>query len=369
MQSKSDDRLIILDAGRGLATSLIVLWHVCDGLKWHPWYRFLVPAWTSVESFFVLSGFLIGGLLLDNLKTSNYYTTFYVRRVFRILPLYSICLAAFAAAMISGAFVGDPQLERYVAPMLPWGFFLTFTQNIAWAIPHPGLTPYWLAPTWTLAIEEQFYLMLPLLLRLTPRHRQPVVFLACILAAPVFRFFIFKQWGATAAYLLFPGQMDTLFIGVLAAWAVRDATATAWLRRHRPELLAMLAVMSCGLVWMVYRVWLPGLFVVAVFGVVGMAVFYCLVVYFAATTPRLEMFTRRYARPLAWLGTRSFSIYLFHLGLIAVLEVVMPSTSTKTRALVLVAILIPLAWCSWRWIERPLIAYSRRTFRYKAQAA
>jgi peptidoglycan/LPS O-acetylase OafA/YrhL len=367
--AKSDDRLMVFDAGRGLATSLIVLWHVYEYSTWSPWYPFLYPAWTSVESFFVLSGFLIGGILLDSRESSNYYRTFYLRRVFRILPLYALCLAVFAVAATSGVFIGDAHIERYVGPGISWGYFFTFTQNIAWAVTNPGFTPFWLAPTWTLAIEEQFYLLLPLLLRLTPRARQPAVFLACILVAPFFRFFVFRHLGPTAAYLLFPGQMDTLFIGVLAAWAVRDESARAWLSARRPMLLGALVLLSCGLAWMAYRLWLPAQFLVAVFGVVWLAMFYCVIVYFAATTPRLETLTRRYGRPLAWIGTHSFSIYLFHVGVIATLEVMLPSASIHTRAILLVAILTPAAWCSWRWVERPCIAYSRQRFKYARSAA
>jgi peptidoglycan/LPS O-acetylase OafA/YrhL len=327
----------------------------------------LYPAWTSVESFFVLSGFLIGGILMDTVRTTNFYSTFYVRRVFRILPLYLVCLVVFALASGSGLFDDDPALVRYVEPGIPAVHLLTFTQNLWWAV-HPGLTPFWVAPTWTLAIEEQFYLILPFMLREIPPRRQPLVFLTCICTAPVFRFFMFKQLGPTAPYVLFPGQMDTLFIGVLGAWIVRDPTWSLRLKQHRKLLIGALVILSVGLAWFSYALWLPARFEMAVFGVVWLALFYMVGVYLAATEPGAEALARRYGRVFSWIGTRAFSIYLFHVGLIATLEWAAPQSSVNQRALLLALILIPIAWASWKWIERPFITYSRQRFRYQAAA-
>ena len=94
-------RWLELDGVRGLAALLVVYVHLF--LRWVPptpkpvfWLRTLSGmSWTGVDLFFILSGFLIGGILLRNRESENYYSVFYLRRGFRILPLYFALLAIF----------------------------------------------------------------------------------------------------------------------------------------------------------------------------------------------------------------------------------------------------------------------------------
>lgn len=117
-----------LDAIRGLAILLILLYHY-----WHskissyfPFAKSILDfAWTGVDLFFVLSGYLIGGILLDNRAAPNLYKVFYARRAMRILPLYLLSLIGFSL------FASDP--SRLVKDL---AIYLTFTQNIFWASGH-----------------------------------------------------------------------------------------------------------------------------------------------------------------------------------------------------------------------------------------
>jgi len=90
-----------LDGLRGLAILLVLIWHygnfieVDKGSLGYDALAMFRMSWTGVDLFFVLSGFLIGGILIDNRQSENYWTTFYVRRVCRIFPLYFAVLLAF----------------------------------------------------------------------------------------------------------------------------------------------------------------------------------------------------------------------------------------------------------------------------------
>ncbi len=112
-------------------------------------------------------GFLIGGILLDHRDSPHYFKTFYVRRVCRILPLYFVLVIPVAAAIFlvpqsSGA--GQWLLGK---PMPVWSY-LTFTQNFVMA-GTGAFGCHALGATWSLAIEEQFYLLFPWVIRYVPR--------------------------------------------------------------------------------------------------------------------------------------------------------------------------------------------------------
>ncbi len=156
-----------------------------------------------MDLFFVLSGYLLGGILIDvRGTTGNYYKTFYARRAVRILPLYAIFLVA--AAILDGV-----DFKTLLS-------CLSFTQNGVWSVGgHWG--PGGLGVSWSLAVEEQFYLFLPLLVRVVSPADLPKVAITCIIAAPWLRLLSVIWLGNSfGAYMLLPCRMDALFAGVLS---------------------------------------------------------------------------------------------------------------------------------------------------------
>ena len=117
--------------------------------------------WSGVDLFFVLSGFLIGGILLDARESPRYFQTFYIRRAYRIFPLYGVMTFLFLMRhlpfrLLPGHF-GD------VSPLtIPWWSYVTLTQNF-WMAQQGWYGAVAMAVTWSLAVEEQFYLTIPLL--------------------------------------------------------------------------------------------------------------------------------------------------------------------------------------------------------------
>ena len=187
----AENRIPELDGIRGMAIGLVLLGHfslVVVTPSTSLAYA-LVPLrlyWSGVDLFFVLSGFLIGGILLDARTASNYFRVFYTRRFFRIVPIYGVLLVAtvIVVRLSRAGYIGNYR-ELYTT-MLPWPFFALFLQNIGMSIWHDyGTLP--LGATWSLAVEEQFYLTLPLVIRLFSRRMLLRFIAAGVVAAPLVR--------------------------------------------------------------------------------------------------------------------------------------------------------------------------------------
>ena len=157
-----------LDGLRGIAIILVMLHHFT-------YYRptsgidaligsVLFFGWTGVDLFFVLSGFLITGILLDTRGSERYFTSFYARRTLRIFPLYYLVL--FLAFVVLPKFPAvHPVLagQADVPPQWPYWLYLT-----NFSIADRGWVHGWVDVAWSLAIEEQFYLVWPLVIWLCP---------------------------------------------------------------------------------------------------------------------------------------------------------------------------------------------------------
>ena len=173
-----------------------------------------IQTWSGVDLFFVLSGFLIGGILIDAKGSEHYFRTFYIRRAFRILPIYTVaCLAYFPVARLTAYAFHAAGMKA----AMPWYIYATFTQNFWLA---NGRWYVWLSPTWSLAIEEQFYLTLPLLIWMLPARNLRKTLIAGVAAIFVFRYAMFlhyPKWSPAAFYVLAPFRADGLLMGVIGA--------------------------------------------------------------------------------------------------------------------------------------------------------
>jgi peptidoglycan/LPS O-acetylase OafA/YrhL len=152
-----------LDVLRGIAVLDVMLYHITDiapSLHLRPLFRL---GYTGVDLFFVLSGFLITGILVRTRDNEGYFTNFYARRILRIWPLY-YALLLFTFVLLP-AF--QPQLKLAIFTLChPWQSFPFFFQNLM----VNGNAYDTLRVTWSLAIEEQFYLVWPIVVWLAPRR-------------------------------------------------------------------------------------------------------------------------------------------------------------------------------------------------------
>jgi peptidoglycan/LPS O-acetylase OafA/YrhL len=231
-------RLPALDGLRGLAIALVILFHV----------NLLGAGWIGVQLFFVLSGFLITRLLIelrDGRPLSNYLRTFWGRRVLRIFPAYYLYLALLALAALT-VLRADPAAQRALA-QLPGAALYVYN----WQAMLPGHErTLWLTHFWTLAVEEQFYLLWPFLAyRLGPAGLRRLC-LALVLAGPLLRLAIFVAWPLAppriyeAVAIATLSQLDAFAIGALVALA---RPAGRWVTRGGLVLaVAALAAFALG---------------------------------------------------------------------------------------------------------------------------
>jgi peptidoglycan/LPS O-acetylase OafA/YrhL len=330
-------RSAVADAVRGAAILLVVAFH---------WFG-LPFGWSGVDLFFVLSGYLIGGILIDNRESPAYFRTFYARRLFRIVPLYAVFLAA--TGLTAGR---DLPLWRY----------LTFTQNFAWVdggLAGRGFTGL----TWSLAVEEQFYLVLPVLIRIVPPRAVPFVSAGCVAAAPACRWALVAAGGMYAPYLLLPGRMDSLFAGVLVAWLSRHPEAMDRLRRYAPGIgcIAFLAFLATGLRFGFSPISMQ----MYLFGYSFMALAYAGAVMTAIAARSVVP-----PRLMVAAGIAAYSVYLFHQFIPAVAGTILGITSDGAAAIACWTVAtVATAIAAWYLIEQPCIAFARRRWRYGAAMA
>ena len=199
MPNAFSKRIPELDGIRGLAVLAILLYHLVFLAGWDR-LPFKIGAllsfgWSGVDLFFVLSGFLIGGILLDARGASNYFRVFYTRRAYRILPLY----LALCGASVLIFYTHLPTHSWLFEGKTPWYAYLTFGQNF-WMV-KGTLDSRQMDMTWSLAVEEQFYLTLPLVIRFVRRETLPYVFASGVLLAPLIR---------TAVWLSMPTYRDSI---------------------------------------------------------------------------------------------------------------------------------------------------------------
>lgn len=252
---KTGVRIPELDGLRGLAIFMVVLSHYVPNDIWSGdstlsaiMHSAFSLNWSGVDLFFVLSGFLIGGILMDQRETTNYFRTFYLRRICRIFPLYYLWLAL--CFILPGLFLFfHPQkwFEPIFAQDVSRWYSIFFAQNI-YSARTEALTSSWLLVTWSLAVEEQFYLLLPLVIWLVPAKKLPKVLVPLILFAPLFRLYLyFYDFRSSASTLeLLPCRADALLMGVLCAYGMRHETLRRCLENNQKRLYQAFVVLLAG---------------------------------------------------------------------------------------------------------------------------
>lgn len=206
-----------LDGIRGIAVLLVLMDHAGGTYSSLPFQWALEKGWMGVDLFFVLSGFLITGILFDAKSSDGYFKNFYARRCLRIWPLYY--------ALLFFMFVLVPLLRPqeahvvFAARSSPWWAYPFYLQNFL--VPVPTDATGLLGVTWSLAIEEQFYLFWPMIVRLCSRAQLRGIAIAVIVISPALRFFLAAH-GVNIYSNVFC-RLDGLMAGALLALVARGA--------------------------------------------------------------------------------------------------------------------------------------------------
>ncbi len=372
--AEAPKRIPQLDGLRGLAILLVVLLHYFANtargqqpLVFKYFARAFGMGWAGVDLFFVLSGFLIGGILLDARPSKRYFSTFYLRRIHRIFPLYYLWLVLFGLFLFLGFTVGGSPLAFSRLDLSHFPRYLVFVQNFFYQ--KGPLEIHWLSQTWSLAVEEQFYLVAPLLIRFLSVRRLTQVLLCTILLAPVLRFFVFgyMDHGFVYAVMSMPCRADDLAMGILAAVAIRSAWFPAFLARH-PRFLSKVflcaALGMCGWIWwLMHPMSLPsvtlGLSWLGFFWLSLMLVVLCEPAGWIARIFRWGFLQRA--------GVLSYCIYIAHSSLNEILHRALRHDTHRMddwKGFLVTASAALLVWLvasvSWKYFENPLLQRGRR---------
>ncbi len=365
----STTRIPQLDGVRGLAILLVLIWHYAVAplqpsvSDWAPWFKTILGfTWSGVDLFFVLSGFLIGGILLDNRDASNYFKAFYARRIFRIWPIYLVWFGVFLIGLIAVNTVAPhaPFAWQFQQPQPLWAYG-SLTQNWTMAASGTFGAP-WLDVTWSLAIEEQFYLILPLLIRFLPTRYLIPLLIGLILSAPILRtlLFVTVPHPDLVVYVLTPCRADALLLGVLCAYAMRKPRWRDYFQRNLKALYGLLLIFAGGTAMLALS---HSSFALASWGYTWLAGMYATLLVIVMTAkaglaPRLFK-----NRTLRWLGAIAYGTYLFHQAFNGLMHSLLLNQQPRIAiwadlivSLMAVALTLGVALLSWCYFERPLVA-------------
>jgi peptidoglycan/LPS O-acetylase OafA/YrhL len=354
---KSGRKFQSLDGLRAIAALLVIFHHLHDYfpiLGWPTYYlsRFVQQGWIGVDLFFVLSGFLITGILIDTRAATNYFSGFYARRVLRIFPLYYLVLVGLIAtgALLTWRHVsGAAEFARLLPlPQDRWTYFCFLTNWIGlWKAHWDSHFASILAHFWSLAIEEQFYLVWPFMVWLAPRRAVPWIAGTLALVAAVVRGAWAMHFGPY--HLVLPisieiqlatiCRLDGLFLGAIGACIFRNPQLLARLRRWLPWIAtlflgAFVAVVTFMVVerdlttYLIYgsdfRLAHPMEDQILLFSQYGglslMAVGFGALVLLAAATEDQRSWMQRLlqSRILAPFGKYSYGMYVYHVPLLGI---------------------------------------------------
>lgn len=355
-----------LDGLRGLAVSMVLAWHFIGIPAWstegwlsHALFRVLLLGGAGVDLFFVLSGFLITRIIISRHHSSGrFLLSFYTRRALRILPPYLLLISVFVVAVWT---LGHNNVFNEDIPL--WRL-LTFTQNF-WMAENGGYGPEGISVTWSVAIEEQYYLAFPLLAVLMPKRLLPVFLMVIVVASIAWRAEVFMQdpTNSFPAYLGTFARLDGLAAGGLAACALNNLWFNKWLRLHMCKLQRAM-ILCLALLVIVRR---DSGVQMAYFGHTMLTVCFTLVITYImlnlGSNKKGMQFLR--SEPLRFFGKVSYSLYLFHPMILSsgfLITGYSKSLSGLPQVFLLMVCFILsviLSWILFNHFEKPLLNFGK----------
>lgn len=352
----ADPRIPALDGVRGLMMLFVLLSHYFAEIP--NGYPVLGLGWFAVNMFFVLSGFLIGRLIIEKKDYGNFAVVFAMRRLCRTVPSYIISVLLIFAML----WVFRAKPWTHFETEFPLWSYLTFTQNVFMGATG-GVGAYWASPTWTLALEEQLYMLLPFVFLFAPRRLWLPILVSVAVLAVAIRAVIFTTGAvnSTWALVMLPARGDVLVAGVIAAILYKDRRLDLsrydFALRCAPIVLLLmttLITLADPVERRLFNIFAP-LFVSAAFASLLLAI-----VRGAPEGKRFE------GRVLRFFGDNSYCIYLTHLMVLGLMHGLIldakPQLGTLSQWLVTFAavpVAVGLGWLMTNLIEAPLTAYGR----------
>ena len=346
-------RIPELDGLRALAVLAVLLRH-CFVLNGTRYWKIANFGWAGVDLFFVLSGFLITGILFRAKGDKNYYRNFYARRVLRIWPAYFLLLLAVLTLHLLW-----PQLNPVITRIKPWAYVF-FVQNL---FPWQDFGAA-LQPTWSLGVEEQFYMFWPFLVAAcSPRG----LLKACgiiLVISPLARLAVAYYTGTwELAYTSTYCRIDALGYGAAVAVLTQQQLVPAekLLRLSRFGMAALGAV----LLYCFGTIEGSGLEFLGLYSVLALF-FACVLVFVLSPAGAWLKWVLRLP-PLRYVGKISYGLYLCHVLCFALLEktrfyswLVEKGAGPVILAAVQIGVAVAVASISWFAFENPILRLKGR---------
>ncbi len=338
-------RIPELDSVRGLAAIIILLYHLAPA-TFH-------NGWSAVDCFFVLSSYLITSILLEYRDAPGFFKNFYARRSLRIWPIYYLCLLTLVVANsvlhINESVAGLP-------------YYLTYTQNIQlyWGEQPPDFIRAF-SHSWTLALEEQYYILWPLVVYFCSSRWLIAISLAAAVGSSLANYY-----GVSGVILA--GRCNGFALGGLLAVLFFRRDADPEFRSKWSPLFAAIMIGATVLTTLsitghldIHR---QIAFTICFFGLIGFVI--------------LES-GKRWLAPfrlpaLMYVGTISYGLYLYHIPIDRGFEILMRKIGVRHRldvgypvwrTALEMAIVFVVAVLSWHFIEKPLLKLKSR-FEYRS---
>ena len=336
-------RIPQLDAVRGIAILIVMVHNSLNKFPTLPLQRVFAFGWMGVDLFFVLSGFLITGILVDTRQSQGYFKNFYARRCLRIWPLYYSVLI-FMLVFIPLLY--PAMWSAVAARSSPRWAFPFFLQNFVLKSAEGAVGP--LGVTWSVAIEEQFYLVWAVVVRYCPPIQLRRIAAAVICLSPILRFGL--SLYRIDLYSNFFCRFDGLMAGGLLALIVHSNTFQPGKFLRVAWLLFLVALPLAVAAESIHARWLT-----LSFSAVASAAFVYLALFARQAWFRAVMANRA----LVYTGTISYGLYLLHKIPFDLLQALHLDRHSFSAFLSGLAASYILAALSWNLLEKPFLGLKR----------
>ena len=346
-----------LDGLRGLAILLVLVYHNFGFIN----YFFF--GWLGVDLFFVLSGFLITDILLKTLDKPNYLKNFYGRRLLRIFPLYYLALVIFI--FIIPRLFHNFQADYYRENQL---WMWTYLQNWLFIFKPAGDTTG-LHHLWSLAVEEQFYLLWPLVILLLRKPARLLLFISFVLVAVIgLRVWIWNYQVTNLAYfnLYTFSRIDGLCIGCMVALLQR--VSPGFLSRNTYIVVLFFAAANF-IFYFINRRFSFSFPYLAIAGYTTCAMTFGLLVN-EAVTSSTQLINKIFNFPLLrFFGRISYGLYVFHWPVYLIMtpflyqSISIPGNQSLSHficSLLATGTAVGISILSFRFFEQPFLKLKQR---------
>ncbi len=327
----------VIDGLRAVAILPVVMFHALPG--------YAPGGFVGVDVFFVISGFLISGLIFDGVACNSFSLgTFYAARIRRIFPALLVVLAA---VLVAGWWLLFPiemiRLGHQIVASAAFAANIYFWSQAGYF--SPDATTYPLLHLWSLGVEEQFYVVWPLVITLLWRCNRAILPAIVVVGAASLAVSLLTE-GRAAGFYLPMSRVWELMLGAGLAWLMPDSK-----RRFPPILLDVAAIGGLGLilgsiVWIHESDPYPGWR--ALVPTVGA----CLVLWSGSDSRTVAPLLSW--RPLVFVGLISYPLYMWHWPVFWIGRTIGTVDLSVARATMLVAISFALAWVTFVLVEKPI---------------